>query len=649
MIDSGLRLPNGKMFDNWEVDNDYKKILYVDINSKVSSHEENGSERYPFTTINQAAQVAEPGTKVIIREGVYREWVRPRAGGIGPSEMIAYEAYPNEEVIIKASEIVENFKESKGWRRFSMEDEWENIDVSIWQIDLKPEWFQGYNPFCAVNILHDRLFIEYDKTDMTTYLNRRGMVFVNNKPLKQVQLYNQLTKNQGSYWVESNGQRLHIRLEDGLNPEEQIIEVTCREQCFAPEIPFLSYIKVKGITCAHAANGGPVPQRGSLSCYRGHHWIIEDCIIDWANTVGIDIGNECWHHEWTEGQIIGFTHIRRTSVYNAGVCGIAGLFAKNILIEDNLIEGTGWQHMELSWEAAGIKIHDCSDSIFRRNVFTKTYWADHLWLDMFNENNRISQNLFLDGIKQREAIFIECSRDDINLIDNNIFWNVEGRFEEDQLKAEKGSGGWYKLGDETISNGYAIYGEGTDRLNIVNNFIGKCRNSGYFAKTVSFRIVGHTRGGTSRLASIRNNMFYDCQVAAIKFPTKDNEAEGNIYLNMPGGYLRILFPQPEECLDLPAWQEFHQFDLSGQEGFLTVDIDTEAYTMTIQSMESLPFYAGAFSRKKNYVRAISDINKVDAREAANLDFWGKASESKRLPGPFQEIVSGQTFSIDPRK
>lgn len=42
-------------------------------------------------------------------------------------------------------------------------------------------------------------------------------------------------------------------------------------------------------------------------------------------------------------------------------------------------------------------------------------------MDMGNENNRITQNLFLDGINQREAIFLECSRDDINLIDNNIF------------------------------------------------------------------------------------------------------------------------------------------------------------------------------------------------------------------------------------
>lgn len=160
---------------------------------------------------------------------------------------------------------------------------------------LNPELFKGYNPFCAVNILHDRLFIEYEKTDMTTYLNRRGMIFCDGKPLQQVALYNQMSKCQGSYWVEANGQTVHFRLPGDADPSDHKIEITCREQCFAPEFPFLSYIKVKGITCAHAATGAPVPQRGALSCYRGHHWIIEDCTIDWSNAVGIDVGNECWH------------------------------------------------------------------------------------------------------------------------------------------------------------------------------------------------------------------------------------------------------------------------------------------------------------------------------------------------------------------
>ena len=56
----------------------------------------------------------------------------------------------------------------------------------------------------------------------------------------------------------------------------------------------------------------------------------------------------------------------------------------------------------------------------------------------------ITSNLFVDGINSREHIFIECTKDTENLIDNNIIWNVEGRYNKDALPEERGSSGWYK-------------------------------------------------------------------------------------------------------------------------------------------------------------------------------------------------------------
>ncbi|MDF2941894.1 MAG: hypothetical protein K0S01_752 [Herbinix sp.] len=650
--DITLCLPNGDYYKHWEKEQKYDRELHVSCNHFNASDDNDGTPERPFKTINAAAVIAEPGTRVWIHGGEYRECVHPARGGDDPDKMICYEAYDNEQVIIKASIITKNFMKSEGWNliRYTPGSKLEGKDTQIWEIKLDQNEFRGYNPFCAVNILHDRLFIEYDKTDMTTYLNRRGMVFCDGKPLLQVALYNQLSDHPGSYWVEANGQSVHIRLENDDDPLKHVIELTCREQCFAPEIPFLSYIKVKGLTCAHAATGAPVPQRGSISCYRGHHWIIEDCMIDWSNGVGIDIGNECWHHSIIDNQIVGSTVIRRCKIYNVGVCGIAGMFAKELLIEDNLIQGTGWQKMELSWEAGGIKVHACTNSIIRRNIFTKTLRADHLWMDMVNENNRITQNLFLDGIQQREAIFIECSRDDINLIDNNIFWNIEGRFDPSKITEGIGSAGWYKMEEENVVNGYAIYGEGTDHIHIINNFIGKCRSAGYYAKTVAFRIIGNTRGGTARDTKIWNNIFYDCEEAAIKMPTEHNESEGNMFVNMPGGYLRILYPTPEACLDLKAWQEFYGFDKQGQEAKFDINIDTENFTMVIQRMDDLPTLYPRYSDKHRFIRKTEDIRKVAIKPIVPNDFYGNVVEEElRLPGPFTRLVENQIISIDPRR
>lgn len=650
-MDRTACLPNGNEFAFWEKDQKYEREYHVDCRHPAASDENDGSSEKPFRTINAAAAIATPGTRIWIHGGVYRECVRPARGGDGPDRMISYEAYGDGPAVIKASVEAIHFERSTDWRispdfKKRKEDE----TIRIWQTKLNPDDFKGYNPFCSVNILHDRLYIEYEKTDMTTYLNRRGMVFCDGKPLQQVTLYNQLSQIEGSYWVEANGQTVHFRLEKDDDPANHLIELTSREQCFAPEIPFLSYIKVKGLICAHAATGAPVPQRGSISCYRGHHWIIEDCEIDWSNGVGIDIGNECWHHEPQPGQLIGYSVIRGCRIRDVGVCGIAALFAEQYLIEDNLIEGTGWQKMELSWEAGAIKAHNSVNCLIRRNIFKRTYRADHLWLDCGNENNRITQNLFLDGIEQREAIFIECTRDGVNLIDNNIFWNVEGRFDPAKVPHEPGSSGWYKLVENDVVNGYAIYGEGTDHLYIANNLICNCRGSGYYAKPVAFRMHGLLRGGTSRDARLFNNIFYQCGVAAITFPTEKNKAEGNLYVKQTGGYLRVMYPAPEACLDLPAWKEFYGFDLTGQEGWFTLEVDTENYTLRADIAEEGPLDFWGQLEKHRFLYDPSEIEQVSNASLVPTDFYGDTVETeKRIPGPVMELKPGQVYRIDPRK
>lgn len=631
--DASARLPDGTSFEFWETPCLYDRELIVDGGAPNASDDNPGTVAAPLRTINAAARLAEPGTRVRVRAGLYRECVRPARGGEGPGRMISYEAFGDGPVVISASEQVYDFTPSTGWRLQARPGDARDVShVRVYRHDLDPEMFKGYNPFCAVNILHDRLFIEYDKTEMTPYLNRRGCVFCDGKPLRQVALYNQLAAGEGAYWVEHNGQAVHFRLPGDDDPANHLIELTVREQCFAPRTPFLSYIRVRGFTCEHAATGAPVPQRGAISCYRGHHWIIEDCTVNWSNAVGIDVGNECWHHEIIEGQQIGYSVVRRCTILDAGVCGIAGLFAQRMLIEDNLIRGTGWQRMELSWEAGAIKLHNSVNALIRRNVFRDTLRADHLWLDCGNENNRITGNLFLNGIEQREAIFIECTRDGVNVIDNNVIWNVEGRFDPAKVPVEPGSSGWYKLRENEAVNGYGVYAEGTDRLVIVNNLIGKCRHSGYYAKPVPFRMGGSDRGGTSRRTRVENNIFYDCGEAAIVFPTLDNRAEGNLYVRMKGGYLRVMYPEPEVCLNLPAWREFCGFDLTGQNGWFDIEVGEDG---ALRARESADAPVGLPDQLKRLalVREPSRVAPVAALPESPADVQGVERGERALPGP----------------
>ena len=626
-------LPDGSSFHFWEKEPAWRRELFVSADDPAASDLNDGSEAAPFRTIGRAAEEAGPGTRVRIHAGLYRECVRPGQGGENPENMVSYEAYGDGAVMIRASEAVTDFVPSEEWSLRGNTDP----GIRIWEYDLDPALFRGYNPFCAVNILHDRLFIEYDKTDMTPYLNRRGCVYCDGQPLTQVPLYYMMGQQENTYWVEANGMKVHFRLPGDGDPREHLIEVSVREQCFAPEKPFLNYIRVKGLTFEHAANGAPVPQRGAVSANRGHHWIIEDCDINWSNTVAVDVGHECWHRVHRPDEKVGYSVVRNCRIRNAGVCGIAGLFAEEMLIEDNVIEGIGWQKMELSWEAGAIKLHNSVNGLIRRNVFRNTIRADHLWLDCGNENNRITGNLFLDGIEQREAIFIECTRDGVNLIDNNIIWNVPGRFDPAKIPAEPGSSGWYKLRENDAVNGYGVYGEGTDRLYIAHNLIGRCRHSGYYAKPVGFRMHGMERGGTSRDARVVNNIFYECGEAAIDFPTLDNQAEGNLYVRMQGGYLRVMYPEPEVCLNLPAWQEFCGFDRNGQNAWFDMELNGETGSVRFLPAKDAPVAFGRQLSRLNMIMDPERVQRVPAAEGVPCDIKGAPRTwENTLPGPFTD-------------
>lgn len=54
-------------------------IYYV---AKSGSDRNPGTKNCPFLTIQRAADVAVAGDTVIVHEGVYREWVKPRYGGL---------------------------------------------------------------------------------------------------------------------------------------------------------------------------------------------------------------------------------------------------------------------------------------------------------------------------------------------------------------------------------------------------------------------------------------------------------------------------------------------------------------------------------------------------------------------------------------
>jgi hypothetical protein len=620
---SGVLLPDGREFISWEKPLQFARTYFVDNRNPQASDSNPGSKERPFLTINRAAQVLQPGERVVIMSGVYRERVDPRRGGAGPDKMISYEAAPGAAVVVKGSRLVRTGWEPSAGFKLDVPPG-SRSSIKIYTRRLEDLDFQGYNPFGMASIMQNRVYLMPKPEELWRHLKRRGLVFVDGRRLEQVELYQGLGRKDGVFWCEHDGLGVHVRLPGDADPAQHDVELAIQEHVFAPRMRGLGYIRVKGISFEHAANGFPVPQRGLVSLSRGHHWIIEDCVIRQANGVALDIGAQDWDME--PPPAIGYAIVRRNHIDEAGVCGIAGMAVQDTLIESNLIEHVGYQDVELAWETGGVKLHSTRNCLLLRNVIRHTVHAEAIWLDYENANTRVTGNVMGDTLETlRGGIYLEASHDS-NMIDNNIIW-----------KATEGAGGGsYNMPGH---GGWGITIDGSDETVIAHNLVGLTQDAAIKFRNIEGRIVSG-RGGTTRRNKVLGNIFYRCG-KAIDLSNTDNTADGNLYTKDWGEVKdetrsvgRGLNWVPDAgatlYLDLPAWQKFFGFDRNGACADMKIDVDLDALSMTWSVIGALP--------------------QLPAGPHFRSDILGQAAGDLRKPGPLVVVPdSPARVNIDPRR
>ncbi|HEU5133811.1 MAG TPA: right-handed parallel beta-helix repeat-containing protein [Steroidobacteraceae bacterium] len=611
------RLPDGTQFVFWEIPLTFTKTYYVD-GSRQGNDRGPGSRQRPFRTIGKAAEVLQPGERVVIAAGVYREVVRPARGGAGPDRMISYEAAPGAVVVVKGSEVLRDWQPG--------------TEAGTWKHELPGALFpDAYNPFSMANVPGDWSWLDTKRVDMGPYFRRRGMIFVDGKPLEPVEQHRELGNDtprrssgtptrtrrgpimqeiggspDGRFWIEHQGNVVHIRV-PSADPNHSVVEVTTREQAFAPRESGLGYIRIKGLTFQHAGNAFPPPQRGLVSTGGGHHWIIEGNTIEWANGVGLDIGSQHW-----AGPRIpqaGHSHIvRGNTLRYIGVEGIGGMGTTNTLVEDNLIEWVGWQDAERAWEAAGAKFHRAQNLLFRRNVVRHIRHANAVWLDVGNSNSRITANVLADVLTVSAAIHMEMSLAP-NQIDNNIIWDV--RNSEPGTPGQRGAAG------------SGIFLHASQNQIVAQNLIGRCDNAGVFPALRPDR----TGSGNAREHRIYNNIFARCEKGGIVFQHEDNEADGNLYAALPEKFLGLADGDNLQWLDLSAWRA-HGWDRQGNVARVELSFDPDRLELTMRSQDAL--------------------GKVAVFSGIDGDFSGQTTGAMRLPGPLIDAPPTGMRNVDPR-
>ena len=324
------RLPDGTEYVSWEQPLKFSKTYYVDNNSAKADDNGPGTAQRPFRTINKAAQVLQPGERVVIASGTYRECVRPVRGGTGPAQMISYEAAPGGKVFVKGSEILKD-----GWQQ-------ESIPVGFRAAEAKPAKLQARSPHGSTNSRHDVPrclqpfalasvmgqweWLDTKSVDMGPYFRRRGLVFVDGKPLEPMEQLRELAMRASA--ARPPISRFHPRLKTAclLAPRRtdhagsrrlagsQVLGRRLGNRDSHP--PGLGHARRAPDRSHHPstrlrprakrswlhpasrespsstpATRYPFPQCGMVSIAGGDHWIIEDNTIEWANGVGLDIGN----------------------------------------------------------------------------------------------------------------------------------------------------------------------------------------------------------------------------------------------------------------------------------------------------------------------------------------------------------------------
>jgi len=640
---SDARLPDGMPFQFWEQPLTFSKTYYVDNTAAHADDNGPGSKARPFRTINKAAQILQPGERVVIAAGIYRECIRPQRGGTSPTQMISYEAAPGATVIIKGSEVLK-----EGWKKeavpagFRFPGSPAGPEITAWRCDLSSALFpDAYNPFALPSIMGVWNWLDPKSVDMGPYLRRRGLVFVDGKPLEPMEQLRELAmphlppvpdftvpaapqnglpaRRRGGpimqeiggvpdarFWVEHSGSAIHIRLASGT-PADHLIEVTTREHALIPAQSGLGFIRVKGITFQHVGNAYPFPQYGMISLAGGDHWILEDNVLEWANGIGLAIGAD-----GDSGflRTAGASHIiRRNTIRYCGVCGIGGMGTTDTLIEDNMIEWCGWADAERGWEAAGAKFHRAQNMLFRRNVVRHMRHANAVWWDSEDANCRITSNVFADIQTVSAAIHMEMNKQP-NQIDNNIVWDVRN--------AEPGTPG------QRGCAGSGIFDNATDNLVIAQNLIGRCENSGIFAITRPDR----AGSGTSNGNTVANNIFAQCGKSAIVFLNPKNEADGNVYCGLPNAFQGYYEGGSQQYLDLVSWRALG-WDKTSVVAAIEIAFDADTLELTMASRTPLP--------------PVNAVNHIQS------DMLGQATGATRAAGPIADPGAARALRADPRR
>ncbi|MCL9661973.1 right-handed parallel beta-helix repeat-containing protein [Paenibacillus hunanensis] len=626
--------------------------------AKNGSDLASGSQEAPFLTINKAATVAVAGDTVIVHEGIYREWVKPRHKGLSEQRRITYQAASGEKVIIKGSEVI---------------TDWQLIEQGVWIAEVPNSLFENYNPYAEL--------IQGDW--LVTIENQRhtGDVYLDGRSFYEVDEYEQLfnpqaitevkdlwteqivpmhhpehTKNKWFAEVKEHTTKIYANFQN-IDPNQACVEINVRRSCFYPVEIGIDYITVKGFEMAHAATPWAPPtadQPGLIGTNWSKGWIIENNHIHDSKCSAISIGKEAstGHHYRTirkdkpgyqyqlesvfaaerqgwSRELIGSHRILNNTIHDCGQNAIVGhlgcIFSE---IAHNHIYNIATKREFWGHEIAGIKLHAAIDVQIHHNRIHDCTLG--IWLDWQTQGTRISKNLLYRNTRD---LFIEVSHGPY-VVDHNILTSdyaldnvAQGGAYINNLIAGKmiyrkvlNRSTPYHLPHSTKIAGCSVVYGGDDRF-FNNLFIGKEGVEG----------VGTSHFGQAPISLEQ----YIAKVHELHGDLEEFElveqpvyVDDNVYFNGAKP-----FEQENRKIVFMEWNPSFQIIDKGEEGYLSIELPdfySQCYGV-IHSTHTLP--------RVRIVDAEYD-NSDGSILVFNSDFLDQSKHGISKPGPINNLKAG---------
>ncbi|MCL2221710.1 MAG: right-handed parallel beta-helix repeat-containing protein [Oscillospiraceae bacterium] len=619
-----------------------------------------GTYDRPFLTIGMAAKRALPGDTVTVHAGEYREWVKPKEGGLSNNRRITYQAAEGELVIIKGSERVQS---------------WEKVEGTVWKAVLPNTIFGDFNPYVET-VCGDWLLEPWERPAHLGDVYLNGMSFYEADSLEKIKnpkvrdmVLDHWTKEtvpiknkeQTKYvWTsEVDGENTTIFANfHGADPNTELVEINVRKACFYPEKTGVNYITVRGFEMAHAASPWTPPtadQPGLIGANWSRGWIIENNIIHDAKCSAISIGKEAstGHNDrtnrkdkpgyqyqlesvfkaakigWSKEKI-GSHIIRNNVIYDCGQNGIVGhlgcVFSE---IYDNHIYNIAIKREFYGHEIAGIKLHAPIDVHIHGNRIHSCSLG--IWLDWQAQGSRISKNLLYDNNRD---LFVEVSHGP-TLVDYNVFGSKYALHNDAQgvayvhnlfagkfaLHFSTDRSTPYHTPHSTEVAGFSATFGGDDRY-FQNIFIG-----GQTPETV----------GTAYFNGYPTSLQEYIDIIDAKQPCDHGEfmktkqpvyISGNVYVNGAKA-----FDKEKEKLDCPEFDAKFSIEAEGNKVYLNI---------------SMPENFRKFNPKGHNTTTLGRVRIVDADFenfdgsflTLDTDYFSVLLGSETVPGPFAGLDSG---------